>query len=72
MISPLVGSSSPPAKRGANFDKDERPDQLAAASQVLPGMVIPTYRSSTLGELLPSIGAHLGVSNFTEDAFRLP
>src|SRR5215218_10264953 len=72
MTSPLVGSSSPPAKRGANFDQDERPDQLAAANQVLPRMVIPTYRSSTLGELLPSIGAHLGVSNFTEDAFRLP
>jgi predicted AlkP superfamily pyrophosphatase or phosphodiesterase len=35
-------------------------------------MVVPAYSSSTLGELLPSIGAHLGVSGFAEDAFRLP
>jgi Type I phosphodiesterase / nucleotide pyrophosphatase len=42
------------------------------ASQSLPGIVVPEYQSTTLGELMPSIGAHLGVSGFTEDAFGLP
>jgi Type I phosphodiesterase / nucleotide pyrophosphatase len=42
------------------------------ASQSLPGMVVPEYQSTTLGELMPSIGAHLGVSGFTKDAFGLP
>jgi Type I phosphodiesterase / nucleotide pyrophosphatase len=56
MTSPLVGRSSPEVQ----------------ASQPLPGMVVPAYRSTTLGELMPSIGAHLGVSGFSEDAFRLP
>ena len=38
----------------------------------LPEMVVPAYKSTTLGELMPSIGAHLRVPEFTEDAFRLP
>ena len=42
------------------------------ANQSLPGMVLPAYQSTTLGELMPSIGAHLGVPGFAEDAFRLP
>jgi len=42
------------------------------ANQSLPGMVLPAYHSTTLGELMPSIGAHLGVPGFAEDAFRLP
>ena len=56
MSSPLVGSSSP----------------LQSASQSLPEMVVPAYHSTTLGELMPSIGAHLAVPGFPEDAFRLP
>ena len=56
MTSPAVGRSSP-----------EVP-----ASQPLPEMVIPAYRSTTLGELMPSIGAHLDVPGYTEDAFGLP
>ena len=35
-------------------------------------MVVPAYQSTTLGELMPSIGAHLGVPGYAEDAFRLP
>ncbi|HKX14193.1 MAG TPA: alkaline phosphatase family protein [Propionibacteriaceae bacterium] len=66
MTSPLVESSSPPA------DQQGRPDQIAPASQSLPGMVVPAYQSTTLGELMPSIGVHLGVSGFTEGALRLP
>jgi Type I phosphodiesterase / nucleotide pyrophosphatase len=76
MTSPLVESSSPPADEHANSDQhasdQHRPDQTIPASQSLPGMVVPAYQSTTLGELMPSIGAHLGVSGFTEDAFRLP
>jgi hypothetical protein len=56
MSSPLVRSSSP----------------LESASQSLPEMVVPAYHSTTLGELMPSIGAHLAVPGFPEDAFRLP
>ena len=56
MTSPAVGRSSP-----------EVP-----ASQSLPEMVVPAYQSTTLGELMPSIGAHIGVPGYTEDAFRLP
>lgn len=56
MSSPLVRSSSP----------------LQSASQSLPEMVVPAYRSTTLGELMPSIGAHLAVPGFPDDAFRLP
>jgi len=57
MTSPLVGSSSPRANQSHG---------------ALPGMVVPEYQSRTLGELMPSIGAHLGVSGFSEDAFGLP
>jgi Type I phosphodiesterase / nucleotide pyrophosphatase len=57
MTSPLVGSSSPRANHGHG---------------ALPGMVVPEYQSTTLGELMPSVGAHLGVSGFAEDAFGLP
>ena len=66
MTSPLVESSSPPA------DQQGRPDQIVPASQSLPAMVVPAYQSTTLGELMPSIGVHLGVSGFTEGALRLP
>ena len=56
MTSPMVGRSSP-----------EVP-----AKQSLPEMVVPAYHSTTLGELMPSIGAHLGVPGYAEDALRLP
>jgi Type I phosphodiesterase / nucleotide pyrophosphatase len=56
MTSPVVGRSSP-----------EVP-----AKQSLPEMVVPAYQSTTLGELMPSIGAHLGVPGYAKDAFRLP
>src|SRR5512133_132167 len=87
MTSPMVGRSSPPAEQSANPDQhgpdqdgpdQHRPDQhrpdksLLANQPTLPGMVVPAYQSTTLGELLPSIGAHLGVPGFTDDAFRLP
>jgi Type I phosphodiesterase / nucleotide pyrophosphatase len=71
MTSPLVESTPPPADKHANSDQ-HRTDQTVPASQSLPGMVVPAYQSTTLGELMPSIGAHLGVSGFTDDAFRLP
>jgi hypothetical protein len=35
-------------------------------------MVVPAYHCTTLGELMPSIGAHLAVPGFPDDAFRLP
>jgi predicted AlkP superfamily pyrophosphatase or phosphodiesterase len=38
----------------------------------LPEMVVPAYQSTTLGELMPSIGAHVGVPGCTEDAYGLP
>ena len=76
MTSPLVGRSSPPAEQPANLDQhapdQHAPDQVVPASQSLPAMVVPAYRSTTLGELMPSIGAHLEIPGFTEDAFRLP
>jgi Type I phosphodiesterase / nucleotide pyrophosphatase len=56
MTSPAVGRSMP-----------EVP-----TNQSLPEMVVPAYRSTTLGELMPSIGAHLAVPGCTEDAFGLP
>jgi Type I phosphodiesterase / nucleotide pyrophosphatase len=71
MTSPLVESTPPPADKHANSDQHHT-DQTVPASQSLPGMVVPAYQSTTLGELMPSIGAHLGVSGFTDDAFRLP
>jgi hypothetical protein len=76
MSSPLLGSSSPWAEQRSNSDQphSDQPnsDKSMAAGQSLPEMVIPAYRSTTLGELMPSIGAHLGVPGFAEDAFRLP
>ena len=42
------------------------------ANQSLPEMVVPAYQSTTLGELMPSIGAHLGIPGCTEDVFGLP
>jgi Type I phosphodiesterase / nucleotide pyrophosphatase len=56
MTSPVVGRSSP-----------EVP-----AVQSLPEMIVPAYQSTTLGELMPSIGAHLAVPGYSEDSFRLP
>ena len=56
MTSPAVGRSLP-----------EVPASLS-----LPEMVVPAYQSTTLGELMPSIGAHLGVPGCTEDAYGLP
>jgi hypothetical protein len=35
-------------------------------------MIVPAYQSTTLGELMPSIGAHLAVPGYSEDSFRLP
>ena len=78
MTSPLVGRSSPPAEPRDNSDQHARPDQhtrsgqSVSANPALPAMVVPAYHSTTLGELMPSIGAHLGVAGCTEDAFRLP
>ena len=40
--------------------------------QSLPEIVVPAYQSTTLGELMPSIGAHLGVPGCTQDAYGLP
>jgi hypothetical protein len=56
MTSAAVGRSSP-----------EVPD-----GQSLPEIVVPAYQSTTLGELMPSIGAHLGVPGCTDDAYGLP
>jgi hypothetical protein len=56
MTSPAVGRSLPDVPAG----------------QSLPEMVVPAYQSTTLGELMPSIGAHLGVPGCTEDAYGLP
>jgi Type I phosphodiesterase / nucleotide pyrophosphatase len=53
-------------------NRGDNPEQSPSAARSLPEMVVPAYQSTTLGELMPSIGAHLGVSGFTEDAFRLP
>ena len=35
-------------------------------------MVRPAYGSASLGDLMPSIGAHLGVPDCREDLFGLP
>jgi hypothetical protein len=56
MTSPAVGRSS----------------AEVPANQSLPEMIVPAYQSTTLGELMPSIGAHLGVPGCTEDVFGLP
>jgi hypothetical protein len=47
--------------------------QLVTSSQAgLPEMVVPAYGRSTLGELMPSIGAHLGVPGCRDDVLGLP
>jgi hypothetical protein len=56
MTSPAVGRSSP----------------IVPDRESLPEIVIPAYQSTTLGELMPSIGAHLGVPGCTQDAYGLP
>ena len=56
MTSPAVGRSLPEVPAG----------------QSLPKMVVPAYQFTTLGELMPSIGAHLGVPGCTEDVYGLP
>jgi hypothetical protein len=45
---------------------------LVAQQAVLPPIVLPPYGSSTLAELMPSIGAHLDVPGYSEDTFGLP
>lgn len=35
-------------------------------------MVLPAYQSSTLSDLTPGIGAHLGVPGYDQDPLRLP
>ena len=35
-------------------------------------LVLPAYGSASLGDLMPSIGAHLGVPGCREDVLRLP
>jgi hypothetical protein len=45
---------------------------LVAQQAVLPPIVLPPYGFSTLAELMPGIGAHLGVTGCTEDAVGLP
>jgi Type I phosphodiesterase / nucleotide pyrophosphatase len=42
------------------------------AGRSLPEIVVPAYQSTTIGELMPSIGAHLGVPGCTEDVLGLP
>jgi hypothetical protein len=49
-----------------------RSSEEVPSSHPLPEMVVPAYKSTTLGELMPSIGAHLGVPGCIEDAFQLP
>jgi hypothetical protein len=49
-----------------------RPSPEVPAVQSLPEMIVPAYQSTTLGELMPSIGAHLAVPGYSEDSFRLP
>ena len=66
MTSPSVGKSSSLAEQRNGFE------QLGGSATSLPGLVVPPYNSTTLGELLPSIGAHLRMPEFSEDAFRLP
>lgn len=38
----------------------------------LPQMVLPAYGDSTLGDLMPSIGAHLRVPGYSSDPLGLP
>jgi hypothetical protein len=45
---------------------------LVAQPAVSPPIVLPAYGSSTLAELMPSVGAHLGVPGCSDDAFGLP
>lgn len=43
-------------------------ESVAAATE----MVVPVYQSSTLSDLTPAIGAHLGVPGYQEDPLGLP
>jgi Type I phosphodiesterase / nucleotide pyrophosphatase len=49
-----------------------RSSEEVPSSHSLPEMVVPAYQSTTLGELMPSIGTHLGVPGCNEDFFQLP
>ncbi len=44
----------------------------AAEAATLPQMVVPAYGTSTLVEVMPSIGAHLGVPGSHDDPLGLP
>ncbi|MET1006737.1 MAG: alkaline phosphatase family protein, partial [Propionibacteriaceae bacterium] len=44
----------------------------AEASAAADQMVIPAYQSSTLSDLTPGIGAHLGVPGYDQDPLQLP
>ena len=44
----------------------------AASSPRSEDMVLPAYGSASLGDLMPSIGAHLGVPGCPEDVLGLP
>lgn len=43
-----------------------------AEMSVAGDQVVPRYGSSTLGDLLPSLAAHLGVAGYTDDVLGLP
>ena len=43
-----------------------------AEKSSLPTMIVPAYASSTLVDLMPSLGAHLRVPGCAEDVLRLP
>jgi hypothetical protein len=45
---------------------------VAQPAPVLPPMVLPSYGSSTLAELMPSIGARLRIPGFRDDPLGLP
>ena len=45
---------------------------VAQPAPVLPPMVLPSYGSSTLAELIPGIAAKLGVSGYRDDPLDLP
>lgn len=45
---------------------------VVTASTSLPGLVLPAYGSGSLADLMPAIGAHLGVPGAGEDVLGLP